>query len=740
MAQSREKHLRMSEFFSAFKRGLKVLFTFNFPVCQLISALFFCIENISPRASAFPRKLLRRARNGGTLHTGVTTPSPPSRPGAGMGQRWGVHPHLLQGAGPGKGAGELPAKKPLPCMIQHVKQSDNSPFQPEGFWTTSSPSRAFSLFVLPHTSAPPGPAAVELAACGELCSHASPASHRDCTEPHWGKPPGAGEPQGRAESAEERMLLLGTGLSFLTLWKMRWAQAQINNPCTALGSQQQGNKWRQLEILYKQGWMQEGIPSLAPCRVVNSVTLGTAGVSLGGLQGCERADMQLPVMGSYVELIASGNIAPQIHVAMCCPSRHAAGMLCWEFLKSIPGSARRRCKVEAGWDLFHRKKSTCVHVIKKCIRETDTAGLQSMPFSIYDFMVPFGWMHHSMALTHEMVVEQLFVFTASWSERRGGGADNAGKVEINHLAPFHSLCQHTMRGGAAWCWLMGSVGPVPWWPASPGTQHGSRSQHRPVLLFNSFWWLLSYDKSCPAPEARTLPGFLPGSSLSKTSLTGAVRKKSRAGITVFVLMWLLLLGEALGLVVPSPMTLEERGQQITEPAATAIGYVPAPQHIKGCLNGGKRASFCSFFFRSNLERQREEDPVSQEGGNYRSHSCDLARLGVRALLSKPDVSMQATGRQGLPQLLSTSLCSPPKLWVSGQWGAAQLSLPLLPAAPQHWGQAVSRRCRKSNLCSTQDNCEVRTGSSRPCTSSLQKFIALSVQIPVCEHKVTGFIN
>lgn len=110
-----------------------------------------------------------------------------------------------------------------------------------------------------------------------------------------------------------------------------------------------------------------------------------------------------------------------------------------------------------------------------------------MPFSIYDFMVPFGWMHHSMALTHEMVVEQLFGFTASWSERRGGGADNAGKVEINHLAPFHSLCQHTMRGGAAWCWLMGSVGPVPWWPASPGTQHGSRSQHRPVLLFNSFW-------------------------------------------------------------------------------------------------------------------------------------------------------------------------------------------------------------------------------------------------------------
>lgn len=94
--------------------------------------------------------------------------------------------------------------------------------------------------------------------------------------------------------------------------------------------------------------MQEGIPSLAPCRVVNSVTLGTDGVSLGGLQGCERADMQLPVMGSYVELIASGNIAPQIHVAMCCPSRHAAGMLCWEFLKSIPGSARRRCKVEAG--------------------------------------------------------------------------------------------------------------------------------------------------------------------------------------------------------------------------------------------------------------------------------------------------------------------------------------------------------------------------------------------------------
>lgn len=85
----------------------------------------------------------------------------------------------------------------------------------------------------------------------------------------------------------------------------------------------------------------------------------------------------------------------------------------------------------------------------------------------------------------------------------------------------------------------------------------------------------------------------------------------------------------------------------------------------------------------------------QEGGNYRNHSCDLARLGVRALVSKlrrvgptswanqRDVSMQAAGRQGLPRLLSTSLCSPPELCVSGQWDAAQLILPLLPAASQH---------------------------------------------------------
>lgn len=53
-------------------------------------------------------------------------------------------------------------------------------------------------------------------------------------------------------------------------------------------------------------------------------------------------------MGNYVELIASGNIAPKMHVAMCWPSRHTAGMLCLEFLKSVPGSARWRCKVESG--------------------------------------------------------------------------------------------------------------------------------------------------------------------------------------------------------------------------------------------------------------------------------------------------------------------------------------------------------------------------------------------------------
>ena len=53
------------------------------------------------------------------------------------------------------------------------------------------------------------------------------------------------------------------------------------------------------------------------------------------------------------------------------------------------------------------------------------------------------------------------------------------------------------------------------------------------------------------------------------------------------------------------MTLVEKGQQLIEPVAMAIGHVPVSQHIKGCLNGGKKASLCSFFL-GIAWRDREE--------------------------------------------------------------------------------------------------------------------------------------
>lgn len=166
-----------------------------------------------------------------------------------------------------------------------------------------------------------------------------------------------------------------------------------------LSSQQQGNKWKQLEALYKQ----EGIPSLATCHMVNSVTLGTAEVSLGGLQGCERADIPCDgkLRGAHCQREHSSQNARGYVLAQQTHSRHA-----------LPGVSEERawvCKVEVQGRVWMRfvslKKSTSVHVIDKCIRETNTAGLHSMPFSISTFLVPFGWMHHSMALTHEMAVE-----------------------------------------------------------------------------------------------------------------------------------------------------------------------------------------------------------------------------------------------------------------------------------------------------------------------------------------------
>ena len=99
--------------------------------------------------------------------------------------------------------------------------------------------------------------------------------------------------------------------------------------------------------------MQEGIPSLALCHMVNSVTLGTAEVSLGGLQGCERADMHLPCDGKL-----RGAHCQQEH-----SSQNARGYALFQQTRSrhaLPGVSEERawvCKVEVQGRVWMRSVS-----------------------------------------------------------------------------------------------------------------------------------------------------------------------------------------------------------------------------------------------------------------------------------------------------------------------------------------------------------------------------------------------
>lgn len=66
--------------------------------------------------------------------------------------------------------------------------------------------------------------------------------------------------------------------------------------------------------------------------------------------------------------------------------------------------------MEAQRGFVSRKRETCVHVMDKCIRQTDIAGLHPVSFSTSASPVPFWKMHHPMALTHELAVERLWIY------------------------------------------------------------------------------------------------------------------------------------------------------------------------------------------------------------------------------------------------------------------------------------------------------------------------------------------
>lgn len=138
-----------------------------------------------------------------------------------------------------------------------------------------------------------------------------------------------------------------------------------------------------------------------------------------------------------------------------------------------------------------------------------------------------------------------FGFTASCSERRGGGNDSAGKVEKNNLSPFCSVCQqHTSAPAGAAQLFVGSARPDPMVVSFPSTRRGSQP-HRPPLIFSTSWGQHGCAKSHPVLEAWMLPGFLPGSSPRKTSLTRTSRRKHYPHTTALVLRWTFLLGKAL---------------------------------------------------------------------------------------------------------------------------------------------------------------------------------------------------
>lgn len=100
-----------------------------------------------------------------------------------------------------------------------------------------------------------------------------------------------------------------------------------------------------------------------------------------------------------------------------------------------------------------------------------------------------------------------FGFTASCPERRGGGTDSAGKVEINNLSPFCSACQQHIRAPAraTQLWFVGSTGPDPMAFSFPSILHWSQP-HLPPLIFSTSWGQHGCAKSHPVLEAWMLPG------------------------------------------------------------------------------------------------------------------------------------------------------------------------------------------------------------------------------------------